>query len=295
MRGAGDAYALRKAYHDDKVNDQFRPPSPEGAAMFEAAEQARVEAIGALAMKGVAAQSRRRAGAAPDAARPGQGARRSDEAPLADVLGLMVREKLTGEKPPASLAARRRSVAALHRGASAGTDLAKLAGALRDQKAFAAPHPHHPQAIWRSATTTDDESGDDECAKAKIAEGQNEEGERTGRQQQGESADDRIRRSRRRGRRGSRSRNAAPSRPKTWPTPTEPEDGMQAAAATKQPFAHQDEWGYKIYTAAIRRGDRRRRSLRRRRTGAAAQFPRPAACRPCRAWSRAWPTSCSAC
>src|SRR5438046_259180 len=44
VRGTGDAYALRKAYHDEKVNNQFRPASPEGAAVFEAAEQARVEA-----------------------------------------------------------------------------------------------------------------------------------------------------------------------------------------------------------------------------------------------------------
>src|SRR5262249_61309249 len=55
VRGAGDAYALRKAYHDEKVNNQFRPASPEGAAAFEAAEQAPAEAIGAIAMKGVAA------------------------------------------------------------------------------------------------------------------------------------------------------------------------------------------------------------------------------------------------
>ena len=54
VRGIGDAYALRKAYHDEKINNQFRPASPEGAAAFEAAEQARVEAIGSIAMKGVA-------------------------------------------------------------------------------------------------------------------------------------------------------------------------------------------------------------------------------------------------
>ena len=77
MRGTGDAYALRRAYHDEKINDQLRPASPEGAAVFEAAEQARVEAIGALAMKGVASQSRRRAGTAAAGPRPGQGARRA--------------------------------------------------------------------------------------------------------------------------------------------------------------------------------------------------------------------------
>src|SRR5665213_3569797 len=54
VRGQGDAYALRCAYHEDKIHDQFRPQSADAAAIFEAAEQARVEAISADALKGVA-------------------------------------------------------------------------------------------------------------------------------------------------------------------------------------------------------------------------------------------------
>src|ERR1700691_4213271 len=54
VRGQGDAYALRRAYHEDALHDQYRPQSADAAAIFEAAEQARVEAIGAIAMKGVA-------------------------------------------------------------------------------------------------------------------------------------------------------------------------------------------------------------------------------------------------
>src|SRR6201986_5285046 len=54
VRGQADAYALRKAYHEDNVHDQFRPQSADAAAVFESAEQARVEAIGSLAMMGVA-------------------------------------------------------------------------------------------------------------------------------------------------------------------------------------------------------------------------------------------------
>src|SRR3954469_3892763 len=38
VRGTGDAYALRKAYHDEKVNTQFRPASAEGSAAFETLE-----------------------------------------------------------------------------------------------------------------------------------------------------------------------------------------------------------------------------------------------------------------
>ena len=86
VRGIGDAYALRKAYHDEKINNQFRPASPEGAAAFEAAEQARVEASGAIAMKGVAANLA--AGVEQRLLNRGLAkARARDEAPLADVLG----------------------------------------------------------------------------------------------------------------------------------------------------------------------------------------------------------------
>src|SRR3982750_2950053 len=135
VRGTGDAYALRKAYHDEKVNSRFRPASPDGAAVFEAAEQARVEAIGSLAMKGVAANLA--SGLEQRLLNRGLGkARVKDEAPLADVMGLLVREALTGQKPPASVS----GAVELWRPfieSKAGADLGKLAGALRDQKAFA--------------------------------------------------------------------------------------------------------------------------------------------------------------
>src|SRR4029078_12216221 len=119
----------KRAQHSQK------PQSAYAASVFEAAEQARVEAIGAIAMKGVAANlaaglEQRLVNRAWAKARAG------DEAPLADVLGLMVREALTGEKPPASLA----GAVDLWRPiieAKAGADLKKLGGALRDQKAFA--------------------------------------------------------------------------------------------------------------------------------------------------------------
>ena len=99
VRGTGDAYALKKAYHDEKVNSQFRPQSPDGAAIFEAAEQARVEAIGSLAMKGVAANLA--TGLESRMLNRGMGkAKNREEAPIAEVLGLMVREKLPLEGLP---------------------------------------------------------------------------------------------------------------------------------------------------------------------------------------------------
>src|ERR1700741_3579599 len=97
--GAGDAYALNLAYHEDSINREMKPAGAEANVLFDAVEQARVEAIGALAMKGVSANlsaiTAQRVKAHGLAA-----ARDRAEAPLADVLGLMVRERLTGEAPP---------------------------------------------------------------------------------------------------------------------------------------------------------------------------------------------------
>src|ERR1700748_2485446 len=44
VRGVGDAQALRLAYHNDTIHNRLKPASTDGAAIFEAAEQARVEA-----------------------------------------------------------------------------------------------------------------------------------------------------------------------------------------------------------------------------------------------------------
>ena len=134
VRGAGDAYALKLAYHEDSINRELKPAGAEANVLFDAVEQARVEAIGALAMKGVSANlsaiTAQRMKAHGLAA-----ARDRAEAPLADVLGLMVRERLTGEAPPDFA----RAAVDLWRPLieeKAGTDLAQLTGAMRDQRAF---------------------------------------------------------------------------------------------------------------------------------------------------------------
>lgn len=134
IRGTADAQALKLAYHDHRIHRQLKPASPEAAALFEAAEQARVEAIGALAMQGVAANLA--AGLESRCQQRGLAkARDRKEAPLADVLGLIVREKLTGEAPPECA----REAVELWRNfieTRAGADLDKLLPALRDQTAF---------------------------------------------------------------------------------------------------------------------------------------------------------------
>ena len=54
IRGAADAMALRLRYHDDNLHSRMLPQGGTARAVFEAVEQARVEAIGANNMAGVA-------------------------------------------------------------------------------------------------------------------------------------------------------------------------------------------------------------------------------------------------
>ncbi len=240
VRGTGDAYALRRAYHDEKVNSRFRPASPDGAAVFEAAEQARVEAIGALAMKGVAANLA--SGLEQRLINRGLGkARARDEAPLADVLGLLVRERLTGAKPPASVA----HAVDLWRPfieEKAGGDLAKLAGALRDQQAFArlTRTMLNHLALGDQA---DSDSSPDENAEGESPEGENDDGQDQDAQQDGESA---ATESAADSDEGEPVDSDAPSEQSEDLT-GEPEDCAKPQRH-EAAFAHQDSWGYKIFT-----------------------------------------------
>jgi cobaltochelatase CobT len=100
IRGHADAAALSVACHDNAVHKRLAPEGGEGRAVFEALEQARVEAIGAKRMQGVAANLNARIEQKYARARVSEDSDRSD-VPLADALSLLVRERLTGHQPPA--------------------------------------------------------------------------------------------------------------------------------------------------------------------------------------------------
>jgi cobaltochelatase CobT len=134
IRGLADQMALRVAHHDDQAHARLRPKSPPARAVFEAVEQARIDAIGANALAGVRANL----AAALDSSLERKGLNRFDDqaAALADVVGLMVRERLTGDAPPdaaAQLVERHRAEVE----AKAGADLDRLAASIEDQAAFA--------------------------------------------------------------------------------------------------------------------------------------------------------------
>src|SRR5690242_18396755 len=54
LRAAGDRLALRGRWHDDRIERQQRPADVPANAIFDAIELARLDAIGARALAGVA-------------------------------------------------------------------------------------------------------------------------------------------------------------------------------------------------------------------------------------------------
>ena len=134
VRGAGDAYALKLAYHEDGIDRELRPSGTDAGAIFEAAEQARVEAIGSLAMPGVRENlnailtMRCKAHGLADV-------KEQIQAPLIDVLGLMMRERLTGDPPP-DIAKRAVDLWRPFVEAKVGADLDKLRDNVRNQRSF---------------------------------------------------------------------------------------------------------------------------------------------------------------
>jgi cobaltochelatase CobT len=136
LRGHADSMALRLACHDNAIHRRAAPEGDAARAVFDAVEQARVESVGSRRMSGVSGNI-----SAMLEDRYHRGGRYEEitdraDAPLEDALALMVRERLTGLKPPKAA----EKLVDLWREqieAKAGDDLDRLAKSIEDQRAFA--------------------------------------------------------------------------------------------------------------------------------------------------------------
>lgn len=101
LRGTADAVALRFRYHNDALHAARMPPGAEARRVYEAVEQARIEALGARRMAGTAANI---AAVLEQKARADGLDRvtKRDEVPLAEAMRFIAREHFTGEAPPPS-------------------------------------------------------------------------------------------------------------------------------------------------------------------------------------------------
>src|SRR6478735_829414 len=99
LRGNADAMALRMACHDVGVHRKLAPEGQAARAVFDAVEQARVEAIGSRRMAGVATNL---SAMLEDRYHRGNYHEITDraDAPIEDAVAMIARERMTGLKPP---------------------------------------------------------------------------------------------------------------------------------------------------------------------------------------------------
>ncbi|MBM3530176.1 MAG: cobaltochelatase subunit CobT [Alphaproteobacteria bacterium] len=180
VRGHADSAALKLACHDPSVHRKMVPAGQQARAVFEAVEQARVESIGARRMEGVATNL---AAMLDDRFHRGKFDEITDraDAPIEEAVAMMVRERLTGQAPPAAA----RKLVDLWRPFiedRAGKGLDRLERLLDDQRKFG-------DAVHDLLEQLD--MGEDRAASDEEEEG--EEGEQDRRKdetgEQGEAAD----------------------------------------------------------------------------------------------------------
>ncbi|HKY95162.1 MAG TPA: cobaltochelatase subunit CobT [Kiloniellales bacterium] len=178
-RGEADSAALRLRYHNDKTHRDLRPVDPVAREIFDSVEQARVEAIGARRMTGVAENL----DAALEERYRAKGLGRiseSEDAPLADALRALVRQALTGRPLPPTA----RHVVELWRPELAPqvlSDIDRLSEHLGDQR-------HYAQAVRRMLQhlNLEDAGEDQEGSDENEAEGDQNQQEAQAEGQSGE-------------------------------------------------------------------------------------------------------------
>ena len=190
VRGHADAMALRLACHDVDIHRRLLPQTQAARACFDAVEQARVEAIGARRMAGVAGNLAAMLDDRLIRARMPEITQRND-APLEEALALIVRERLTGVKPPKS----GETVVSLWRPwieDRIGRELDRLGSTLEDQRAFAQSiHKLLAALEMGEESSAENDSEDDQPPDESVAEDEHDE-ERQGdaeRSDDGQSSD----------------------------------------------------------------------------------------------------------
>ena len=155
IRGEADAAALRLAHHDPIAHSSNRPKTHEAQQIFEAAERARFECLGAASMTGVAQNLEANLKERCERAGYGRMEDRQD-APLADALEFILREQLT-DRPLPEIA---EGIAAIHRDdilSKIGGKLDQLSTVLADQDAYA----KLMKDLIRDLTMGDTQDGDE--------------------------------------------------------------------------------------------------------------------------------------
>ena len=195
VRGHADSMALRLACHDARTHKKLLPQQQNARAVFEAVEQARVEAIGSRRMEGVASNL---TAMLDDRYHRGTYADVTDraDAPMEDAVALMVRERLTGLAPPKSA----QKIVDLWRPiieSRAGEELGRLDASIENQLAFGraiqkmlANLDMIDEAAVDQNETGEDDGADQDQESQEQEEGEADDLEGSGETMQMETSDD---------------------------------------------------------------------------------------------------------
>ena len=176
VRGHADSIALKLACHDPNVHRKLIPGGQQARAVFDAVEQARVEAIGARRMAGIA---KNLTAMLDDKFHRGKFEDVTDraDAPIEEAVALMVRERLTGQAPPAAA----RKLVDLWRPIiedKAGRGLDRLEHLINDQSRFGdAVHDLLDSLDMGEDRNRDSEDDEDDSERSEDERRQNEDGE----------------------------------------------------------------------------------------------------------------------
>jgi cobaltochelatase CobT len=180
LRGAADAIALRLRHHDDAIHAARAPASREAKEAYDALEQARVEAVGAENMAGVAANLR---GKLADEYESGGLDRmtKREQLPLTAALALLARDQMD----PGSVPESAQAILNLWRG-TLGEDgqsaLAELAHSRADQA-------HYTRAARKLLAAMDMAEAESEATEDQEGEDGEEGSEETSQQDNAQDSD----------------------------------------------------------------------------------------------------------
>ena len=167
LRGQADLLALKIKNHDQLIHKKYLPSTPQAQKLYNAIEEARIEAVGAIDMPGCASNLNAR-NIASYRNSTLNNITQKDEAPIAEAISLIIREKLTGFAPPHNT----RKFVDLwrpHINDKALNELDKLKESIFDQDAFASKIPELLDAFDITSTL-----GEGDPSSSKNEEGESD-------------------------------------------------------------------------------------------------------------------------
>jgi len=168
LRGQADLLALKIKNHDQLIHKKYLPSSPQAQKLYNAIEEARIEAVGAIDMPGCASNLNAR-NIASYRNSSLNNITQKDEAPIAEAISLIIREKLTGFAPPNNTS-KFVDLWRPHINDKALNELDKLKDSIFDQDAFASKIPELLNALDIATTLGegDPSSSKDETGESDV-------------------------------------------------------------------------------------------------------------------------------